>query len=309
MDKLILIDGNSLTYRAYFASAFSPAGILTTKDGTAVNAVLTLNMMFNKLFREYKPTHILVAFDAGKKTFRHKKLESYKGGRNKTPSELIAQFPIVKEMLDKWGIKHFEVNEIEADDIIATLAKKHSKDIQVSVVSSDKDLFQLVQKNIEIIVPQNGSKPNKILDTSNFVETQGYRPDQVIDIKGLVGDPSDNLPGVKGIGEKGAIKLLSKYDTLEGVYENIEEQTPNLKNKLNESKEIAFLCKEIATLFYEVEVPFSLSDMEFTGQINQELIAFFKKYELNSLVRRFESKITDKKDEENSQMSFDNLML
>ena len=309
MDKLLLIDGNSLTYRAYFASAFSPAGILRTKDGTAVNAVLTLNMMFNKLFREYKPTHILVAFDAGKKTFRHKKLESYKGGRNKTPSELITQFPLVKEMLDKWGIKHFEVKEIEADDIIATLAKKHSKDIQVSVVSSDKDLFQLVQKNVEIIIPQNGSKPNKILNTSNFIETQGYRPDQVIDIKGLVGDPSDNLPGVKGVGEKGAIKLLTKYDTLEGVYQNVEEQTPNLKNKLMESKEMAFLCKEIATLFYEVEVPFSLSEMKFEGQINQELIDFFKEYELNSLVRRFESKIVDKKDEENSQMSFDNLML
>ena len=309
MDKLLLIDGNSLTYRAYFASAFSPAGILTTKDGTPVNAVLTLNMMFNKLFREYKPTHILVAFDAGKKTFRHKKLDSYKGGRNKTPSELITQFPLVKEMLDKWGIKHFEVNEIEADDIIATLAKKHNNEIQVSVVSSDKDLYQLVQKNVEIIVPQNGSKPNKIINKTNFVETQGYRPNQVIDIKGLVGDPSDNLPGVKGIGEKGAIKLLSQYDTLEGVYENVDEQTPSLKKKLIDSKEIAFLCKEIATLFYEVDVPFSLSEMMFTGQINQELIDFFKEYELNSLVRRFESQIVDKKEEENSQISFDNLVL
>ena len=309
MDKLLLIDGNSLTYRAYFASAFSPAGILTTKDGTAVNAVLTLNMMFNKLFREYKPTHILVAFDAGKKTFRHEKLESYKGGRNKTPSELIKQFPLVKEMLDKWGIKHFEVNNIEADDIIATLAKKHNHEIQVSVVSSDKDLYQLVQENVEIIVPQNGSKPNKILNTRNFIETQGYRPDQVIDIKGLVGDPSDNLPGVKGVGEKGATKLLSKYDTLEGVYENIDEQTPSLKNKLIESKKMAFLCKEIATLFYEVDVPFTLSEMKFTGQITQELIDFFKEYELNSLVRRFESKIVDKKEDENSQISFDNLML
>ena len=309
MDKLLLIDGNSLTYRAYFASAFSPAGILRTKDGTAVNAVLTLNMMFNKLFRLYKPTHILVAFDAGKKTFRHKKLDSYKGGRNKTPDDLITQFPLVKEMLDKWGIKHFEKSEIEADDIIATLAKQFKNDIQVSVVSSDKDLLQLVQKNIEVIMPQSGSKPNKIVTDSNFFELNGYRPDQVVDIKGLVGDASDNLPGVKGIGEKGAIKLLTAYDTLEGIYENLDQHSKGIKEKLETSKEIAFLCKEIATLFYEVEVPFSLSDLAFSGAINQNLIDFFKQYELNSLVRRFGGQIEPEKEEENSQLSFDNLVL
>ena len=305
MDKLLLIDGNSLTYRAYFASAFSTEGILRTKNGAAINAVLTLNMMLNKLFRLYKPTHILVAFDAGKKTFRHNKLSSYKGGRNKTPLDLISQFTIIKEMLDKWGIKHFEKNEIEADDIIATLANKFKNDLKISIISSDKDLLQLVQKNVEMIIPQNGRKPNKVINNLNFFELIGYRADQVIDIKGLAGDASDNLPGVRGIGEKGAIKLLANYDTLEGIYEHLEEHSKGIKEKLISSKDIAFLCKEIATLFYKVDIPFSLSDLSFNGVINQDLIDFFKQYELNSLVARFESEI----EQENSQLSFDNLVL
>ncbi|MCK5866992.1 MAG: hypothetical protein KAG14_01195 [Mycoplasmataceae bacterium] len=284
MDKLLLIDGNSLTYRAYFGSAFGPQGILTTSNGTPVNAVLTLYRMINKAINQYKPTKILIAFDAGSKTKRHEKLKTYKGGRSKTPDELIQQFPIVKEMITLMGIKHHEIPLIEADDIIATLAKRHNDKAHVTVHSSDKDLLQLVDENIDISLPQNRGAPNIIVTIKNFFDKYGYTPEQVKDIKGIVGDPSDNLPGVKGIGEKGAIKLINEYGTLENIYENIDKYTESVSNKLKTSKDIAYLCKELATLEFDIQLPYSYEDLDFKNVISEELNEFFRKYELNSLV-------------------------
>ena len=314
MNKLLLIDGNSLTYRAYYGSAYGSQGILKTKNGTPINAVITLNRMLKNAFKQYNPTHVLIAFDAGPKTIRHKKLESYKGGRQKTPDELIVQFPIIKEMIKKMGIIQYELNEIEADDIIASLAVKYSRDNEVIVMSSDKDLYQLVDNNISIAVPQNGSKPNDFVFINNFEERFGYCPNQVKDIKGIVGDPSDNLPGVKGIGIKGAIKLLDKYKTIEGIYENINDISGLIKEKLIESKEMAFLCKDIATLFFDIEIPFSLEEMTYKNEISNELLGFFEKYELNSLLRSHNHTTKKLEKEQKSlekdikQLSFDNLL-
>lgn len=285
MDKLLLIDGNSLTYRAYFGSAFSSKGILTTSEGIPINAVLTLYRMINKAIKQYEPTKILIAFDAGAKTKRHDKLETYKGGRSKTPDELIQQFPIVKEMITLMGIKQHEIPLIEADDIIATLAKQHCDKSHVTVHSSDKDLLQLVDKNIDVSLPQNGGAPNVVITIENFFEKYGYMPEQVKDMKGIVGDPSDNLPGVKGIGEKGAIKLIHKYGTLEKIYENIGEYTESIAKKLNASKDIAHLCKELATLEFDVELPYSYEELDYKHEISDKLMSFFRKYELNSLIK------------------------
>lgn len=294
MNKLLLIDGNSLTYRAYFGSAYGPRGILKTSDGLAVNAVLTLNRMLEKAFRQYKPTHILIAFDAGPKTIRHEKLPSYKAGRQKTPQELIDQFPIVKDMITKMGIKQYELDLIEADDIIATLAKKIAcSETEVIVMSSDRDLFQLVQENITIAVPQNGTKPNDSINIEEFFNRFGYSPNQVKDVKGLVGDPSDNLPGVKGIGEKGAVKLLNQYNTLEGIYDNIENISGSVRDKLIKDKEMAFLCKDIATLIYDVNIPYAFEEMEYKNMVSQEFIDFIMKYELNSLLRHYNVKFPE----------------
>lgn len=307
MNRLLLIDGNSLTYRAYYGSAVGPSGILTNSDGIPVNAILTLNRMIQKAIDTYKPSHIFVAFDAGKKTDRHDKLENYKAGRQATPNELIVQFPLVKEMLFKMGINTFELSGIEADDIIGTLAKKYESIIDVLVLSSDRDLYQLVSDKTTVIVPQSGGKDDLVIKNSEFEMLQGYLPSQVPDMKGLVGDSSDNLKGVEGIGPKGALKLIQEYKSLENIYENIENIKGSTKDKLIASKDMAFLCKELGTLLYDVEIPFTLEQMEYKFQINPSLLDFFRKYHLNSLLTKYEKlKKLEKKDD---QLFFDNLIL
>lgn len=313
MNKILLIDGNSLVYRAFYGTAYGPQGILTNSKGTPVNAISVFNRIISKAILKYEPTHVFVAFDSGKKTKRHDKLESYKGGRKATPEELIIQFPLVKQMLDRMGIKRYEEAEIEADDIIASLVQKFSKNNDIYVFSSDKDLYQLVNKNTTIIVPQNGNKDDVIITNNDFYDKLGYFPNQVVDIKGLVGDSSDNLPGVKGIGEKGAIKLLKEFETLEGIYQNIKNHTNGIQEKLIASKDIAFLCKELATLDFNVNVPFNLDDLQFQEEANEILINFFKELEINSLVKKYEAmKIVhedDKKNINSPENSLDNILL
>ncbi len=296
MNKILLIDGNSLTYRGYYATSYSPAGILKTSDGIPTNAVMSMFNMMHSIINKRKPTHILVAFDAAKKTNRHDWIDGYKGGRNKTPEELIKQFPIIKEMISLMGIKTFEINGWEADDIIATFAKEGSEtDFEVEVLSSDKDLFQLVNKNTQILFNNKGVSDLKIINNDNFYEINGHNPCQVPDIKGLVGDPSDNLPGIKGVGIKGANKLLEEYCTLENIFENIDNIKGSLNEKISSSKEISLLCKKVATLNCNVEIPFKIEDTKFTYKITNELIEFFTKYELNSLIKKYGNLVKDDK--------------
>ena len=313
MKKILLIDGNSLVYRAFYGSAYGPRGILTNSQGVPVNAILVFNKMISKAIYKYGPTHLFVAFDSSKKTKRHDKLPSYKGGRKPTPIELIKQFPLIKEMLDKMGIKRYELFEVEADDIIASLAKKFHHDNEIYILSSDKDLYQLVDERIKIIVPQNGNKEDKIIEIKDFYEKMNYYPRQVTDMKALLGDASDNLPGVKGIGEKGAIKLLKEFNTLECVYDNLENHSDSYKSKLLASKEIAFLCKEIATLDYEVPIPFKIDDIMFREKTTPELINFFRELEINSLVEKYSKmEITNKNGQnslKNDKINLDKILI
>ncbi|NQZ28877.1 MAG: hypothetical protein HRT98_00625 [Mycoplasmatales bacterium] len=300
MNKILLIDGNSLTYRGYFATAFSRAGILTTSDGIPTNAVLSMNNMLSNIIYTESPTHILIAFDAKKKTRRHEIFPGYKGGRSKTPQELIQQFPIVKEMIEKMGIKWYEVEGWEADDIIATIAKQSSKaGHRVQILSSDKDLLQLVDDNIEVLFNNKGVRDLSVINNHNFFESQGHFPNQVPDIKGLVGDVSDNLPGVKGIGIKGANKLLEKYGTIENIYRNIEEITGVTQTKLINDKEMAIMCRDIATLKFDVKIPYTFDELAYKFKVTQELIDFYKRYELKSLVNKFSKYKLNTLDEEN----------
>lgn len=293
--KVLLIDGNSLMYRGYYGSAYSPAGVLKNSSGTPVNAILTFNNMISRLVSTYKPTHVLVAFDAGKKTRRHEKLASYKAGRSATPPELIIQFPLTKQMLDLMGVARKEITGVEADDIIASMAEKLSKENHdVFIVSSDRDLFQMVSENVSMIVPQNVPKPDLIVNKNNFLEVFGCEPCQVPDLKAIMGDSSDNLEGVKGIGEKGALKLISEHKTLENIYQNIESFSDSIKNKLISSKDMAFLCKELATLDKNVDLELDLNSLSYFGNISNELINYFKDLELNSLVKKYEPLATKK---------------
>ncbi len=194
---------------------------MSTSNGIPTNAVYSFILMLNKAIELIKPDSILVAFDAGKATFRHQKYEAYKGTRKPLDDELKVQFPIVREYLDAAGISRFEDIEFEADDIIGSMAKQ-TKDIRTTILSSDRDLLQLVDESTSVLLMKKGLTEMDLVDVNNFEEKYGLTPIQITDLKGLMGDTADNIPGVAGVGEKTATKLLQEYKTVENVYENID---------------------------------------------------------------------------------------
>jgi len=285
MKKVLLVDGNSLLFRAYFATSYT-GNIMRTKDGVYTNAVFAFSNMINKVIDIVKPDYALVAFDARGKTFRHKEYENYKAGRKPAPEELIMQFPIAREMIEKMGIKWFELEGYEADDIVGTLAKESSKKgYKVDVFSSDRDLLQLVDENVTLNIPIKGISEINIVNPSNIVEFYGIRADQVVDYKGLRGDDSDNIKGIAGVGEKTAIKLLEEYDYIEGIYENIDLVKGKLKEKLIEGKQDAIDSKKLATIYTSVPLSFCIDDCLISDN-NEALIAFYQRYEMYSLMKR-----------------------
>lgn len=283
--KLVLIDGNSIAYRAFFALP-----LLNNEKGIYTNAVYGFTTMLLKVLEEEKPTHILVAFDAGKTTFRHKTFTEYKGGRQKTPPELSEQFSFIRELLDAFNIKRFEVENYEADDIIGTLAKKaEHENWEVKVISGDKDLLQLVSEKVTVALTKKGISNVDTYDEEFVKEKYGLTPNQIIDMKGLMGDSSDNIPGVPGVGEKTAIKLLKEFGTIETVLDSIEKVSgKKLKEKLSENKEQALMSKQLATIYCEAPVSLSLEDLTYNQYHEEKVIALFKELEFHSLLDRFQ---------------------
>ena len=225
MEKVILIDGNNILFRSYYATAYN-GNTMKNSKGFPTNALYGLVNMMNKIIEEEKPTYIMCAFDKGK-TFRHEKYADYKGGRMATPDELKMQFPEAKKLVEAMGINYFEIDNYEADDIIGTFAKKcnNNKDFDAVIISSDKDLLQLITDEVEVkLLKQVG---NIRMTHQEFINTYGIEPPRMVDLKALMGDPSDNIPGVKGVGEKTALQLLQEYKTLDNIYENID----NIKGK------------------------------------------------------------------------------
>ena len=222
--------------------------------------------MLERMLEDIKPKYALVAFDKGKQTFRHKTYQDYKGTRDKTPSELVEQFGYVRELLDSYGIKYEEHFDYEADDIIGSYAKLAEKaGLEVIIISGDKDLTQLASDNITIYYTRRGVTEVDHYTPEFINEKYGLSPEQIIDMKGLMGDKSDNIPGVAGIGEKTAIKLLAEYKTVENVLDNIDNISgKKLKERLAEGKEDALLSKELATIFTEVPVENKLEDLTFS---------------------------------------------
>ena len=285
MKKVLLIDGNSLLFRAYYATSYT-GNIMHTKDGVYTNAVFALSNMLNKVLNMSNPDLALVAFDARGKTFRHKEYQDYKAGRKPAPEELIMQFPIAREMIEKMGIKWFELEGYEADDIVGTLAKISSKNgYKVDIFSSDRDLLQLVDDNVSLNIPVKGISEIDIITPSNIVEYYGIRADQVADYKGLRGDDSDNIKGIAGVGEKTATKLLQDYDHIEGIYENIDSIKGKLRDKLIEGKQDAYKSKELATIYVNVPLDFSIEDCILVDN-SEELVSFYQRYEMYSLIKK-----------------------
>ena len=282
MKKLLLLDGNSMLFRAYYATLYTHR--MTTSNGIPTNAVYGFVMMLNKAIDIIEPDKILVAWDAGKPTFRHKQFEAYKGTRKPLDEELIVQFPIVREYLDAAGIKRYEQEGYEADDIIGSMAKC-CKDVQTTILTSDRDLLQLIDSSTHVLLMKKGLSEMDLMDEQNLMDTYGITPSQVIDMKGLMGDTADNIPGVAGVGEKTALRLLNQYSTVENVYAHIDEVKGKLKEKLEKDKDNAFMSLELATIYTKMELPFELCDCEFTG-IQDNVNAFYEKYEMRSLVNR-----------------------
>ena len=259
MEKIILVDGNNLLFRSYYATAYN-GNFMHNSKSFPTNALFGFANMMNKIINEEKPTYIMVAFDKGK-TFRHKKYENYKAGRIETPNELKAQIPYSRELLKGMGIKYYEVDDYEADDIIGTFARfcDQSPNCQATIISSDHDLLQLITPSVHMKMLK--SKDFVRYTKTSFMDEYGIEPIKIIDLKALSGDASDNIPGVKGIGEKTAIKLLQDYQTLDGIYANLDSLSPKMREKLINDKANAYMSYELATICTHVPINISLDEV------------------------------------------------
>ena len=293
MKKVILVDGNNLLFRSYYATAYS-GNLMKNSKGFPTNGLFGFVNMMNKIIAEDKPEYILVAFDIGK-TFRHEKYKDYKGGRDETPLDLKRQFPVAKEILKAMNIKYLEVPNYEADDIIGTYAKMidESNDYEGLIVSSDKDLLQLITNKVNVKLLK--TKDYIMMTPKTFKDIYGVEPARMTDLKGLMGDASDNIPGVKGIGEKTAIKLLSQYQDLDNLYNHIEELKGATKNKLITGQTSAFESREIATIDKEVPVSYTIDELKFNNTKSKELIDLYNELEFYSFLKKIDTTLTSEK--------------
>ncbi|MFJ7184439.1 DNA polymerase I [Lysinibacillus xylanilyticus] len=296
-EKLLLLDGNSLAYRAFFALP-----LLTNDSGIHTNAAYGFTTMLQRILEEEQPTKILVAFDAGKTTFRHETFTEYKGGRQKTPPELSEQFPYIRKLIDAYGIKRYELEMYEADDIIGTLAKEaSSQDMDVIVVSGDRDLTQLATEQVTVYITKKGITEIEKNTPAFIAEKYGLTPLQIIDMKGLMGDSSDNIPGVPGVGEKTAVKLLKEHGSVESLYAAMDTvKASKMKEKLVANEEQALMSKQLATIFTEAPIDITLSDLVYNGPNEEELINVWRELGFKSLLDKSDFTV-----EEEEQAPFD----
>ncbi|MBI5151920.1 hypothetical protein HZA39_00120 [Candidatus Peregrinibacteria bacterium] len=285
MKKLYLIDGNSIFYRAFFALPH-----FHTKAGELTNAIYGFTATLLHFLLEHEPDYIGVVFDKGKKTFRHQEYKEYKATRPPAPDELYAQMPKTKEIVDAFHIPLFEEDNYEADDIIGALARKaeHEKNLHIYVISSDRDVLQLVSDKISVIMPKKGFSEFEEYTPESTKKHFGLTPEQIPDYKALAGDPSDNIKGIKGIGEQTAKKLLEEYGSLDNIYKNIDKIEGAVKTKLIENEEGAHFSKYLATLATNWPVKFSLDSCAVTNFDSAKVKELFEKLEFKSLLARFE---------------------
>ena len=288
MKKIILIDGNNFMFRSFYATAYT-GNLMKNSKGLYTNALYGFVSMINKIIEEEKPVYIAVAFDIGK-NFRKDLYKEYKDGRKETPNELKMQFPYARKILDAMGIKYIEQENYEADDIIGTLSKRALDDpeYEALIVSSDRDLLQLINEQVEVKLLK--TKDFIRYNLSSFKSDYGFDPIRIIDLKALMGDASDNIPGVKGIGEKTAIKLIQEYDTIENLYNNIDKISGKLKDKLIFDKENAFFSKKLATICLDVPIKDSFESMKYNKNTSEDLTNIYNELEFYSFLKKFDKK-------------------
>ncbi|MBQ6285428.1 MAG: DNA polymerase I [Bacilli bacterium] len=281
--RAILIDGNNLLFRSYYATAYT-GNLMKNSNGIPTNALFGFVNMINKIINEEKPEYIMIAFDKGH-NFRQDMYDNYKDGRIETPGDLKVQFPIAKELCTLMGIKYIECDNYEADDIIGTFARMadEDKNYNATIVSSDKDLLQLISDEVNVKLLKQ--KDYILMDEKTFFDTYGIKPIRMIDLKSLMGDASDNIPGVKGIGEKTALSLLQKYETLDGVYEHIDEISGKTREKLINDKENAYFSYKLATIYKNIDFEYTFDSIKYNGINREGLIEKYKELEFNSFLK------------------------
>ncbi|WP_338652899.1 DNA polymerase I [Sporosarcina psychrophila] len=281
--KIVLLDGNSLAYRAFFALP-----LLTNDNGIHTNAVYGFTMMLQNILEDEKPTHILVAWDAGKTTFRHKTYGEYKGGRQKTPPELSEQFPYLRKLLEAYNIPQYELDQYEADDIIGTLSKVGDADgSEIVVISGDKDLTQLASDHTTVFITRKGMTDIEKYTPEHVMDKYGIEPHQIIDMKGLMGDASDNIPGVPGVGEKTALKLLIEYGSIENVYKSLAKITAKkLNQNLTENEAQAFMSKDLATIEVNAPITVNINDLAYDGPDMDQVTTIYRELKFKTLLEK-----------------------
>ena len=294
MKKILLIDGSSLIFRAFYAIKN-----LTTKDGVFVNGVYGFLNMYYKALELTNPTHVFVAFDKGSKTFRHTEYSDYKGTRDKAPNEITYQFGILKDLLSSMNVNYLELDEYEADDILGTIAKLAQKEgFEVDIFTGDRDYLQLVDDNIFVYLTKKGISEIKLMDNNAIFEDFGISPKQLIDVKALQGDSSDNIPGVKGVGEKTALKLIQEYGNLENLYENLGKLKGKLKENVENEKDKAYLSRYLGEIYLNVPIDKNIEDFELKDVNLNEYIEKLENLEFKSIINKFFKDV--KKDNSNS---------
>ena len=293
MKNILLVDGNSIMNRAFYA--LMNAGMFRAQDGTYTNAIYGFLNIYFKAIEEYSPEYIAVAFDKGKKTLRHKSYTEYKAGRSKMPDELREQMPIIKEILEEMNVPVYEMDDYEADDILGTLAKNltKNKEIFTYILTGDRDYFQLVDENINIIYPKNskGEATQELWNIEKIRENYGnLNPSDLIEVKALMGDTSDNIPGVRGIGEKTAVKLINEYKNIDNLYKKIDENednlTPKQRQNIIEDKENAFMSRELGKIITNIDFKYELEDLKKEGW-NPRVTDIFLKLNLKTFLDKF----------------------
>jgi len=281
--RAILIDGNNLLYRSYYATAYN-GNFMNNSKGFPTNALYGFVNMLTKIINEEKPEYIMCAFDKGK-NFRKDICQTYKAGRMETPNELKMQFPIAKQICELLGITSIECDNYEADDIIGTFARMADEDkmYNATIISSDKDLLQLISPEVDVKLLKQ--KDYILMNENTFFEHYGIKPIHMIDLKSLMGDASDNIPGVKGIGEKTALSLLQKYGTLDGVYNNLDNIGGKTKEKLEVEKDMAYFSYKLATIYKEIEFDYTFDDIKYRKANSEKLIELYKELEFNSFLK------------------------
>ncbi len=279
---LLLVDGNSMLFRAYYATAYT--NMMKTSSGIYTNAVYAFAVMLKKAIATLNPQYVAVCFDKGKHTFRHELAKDYKGGRKETPEELIMQFSIIRDYLKAYPIPYFEYDDLEADDLIGSLASRFS-DIDICILSSDRDLLQLINDRVTVYLMKKGLTEMAKMDEKALFEEYELTPKQIIDLKSLMGDHSDNIKGVRNIGPKTAIKLLKQYNNIENLYDHLDEIKGKTHDYLELDKDQCFLSKQLATIVTDIKLDVSLKDLTLKSN-TETLNHFYHEYEMTSLLNQ-----------------------